>query len=305
MGVLRRILGSPKDRIAERREAAALETRAEAEADGESLLEIEVVGESHRQAELEQIAGGKEAFGKEVGVGVALRAEPSNSFDSNAIRVESMGQLLGYVPRDLASKLSRPIRDLCGGVLEARGLIVGGWRDGGSEGSFGIRVWITERDASRLGLTPGEVDPSLRPPSIAWPELPAAASNERRLSPTAADLAAERWGSQVTVTCEEHYQAVIVAAMPQGWDADRTWPVLVELAVADRNPHAKVAAPCVEVRIDGACVGFFTPAMAARHRAAVQQALSAGARVTATGQASRGTKGGAAIWRLKVTMAAS
>jgi hypothetical protein len=48
--------------------------------------------------------------------------------------------------------------------------------------------------------------------------LPAAGTDERRLSPTQADLDAERWGSTVTVVGEEHYQETVLTALPDGWD---------------------------------------------------------------------------------------
>jgi hypothetical protein len=213
-----------------------------------------VVGESHRQQALEQIAGAKDELGKQLVVGVTLRAEPSNEYDPNAVRVECYGQLLGYVARRVASMLSGPIQERCGGALEARGVIVGGWRTSDSEGHFGIRVWVTDRDAGRL---------------------------------------------------EEHYQPVIEAAMPAGWEEDRSWPLLVDLTMAECNPHVKTPAPCIEVRVNGACVGYFTPAMTDRHRRAVLEAGAGGDRVTATAQASRGTKAGASVWRLKVFLAAT
>jgi hypothetical protein len=48
--------------------------------------------------------------------------------------------------------------------------------------------------------------------------------------------------------------------------ATASWPLLVDLAVTEANPHAKRAAPCVVVRIDRETVGYFTPAMSERHR---------------------------------------
>jgi hypothetical protein len=296
---------SQRDQAHDRRQEAAAEVHAQADVDDESLIEIEVVGESHRQHALEQIAGGKDESGKQLRVGVTLRAEPSNEYDRNAVRVECYGQLLGYVARRVASILSGPIQAHCGGALEARGLIVGGWRHRDSEGHFGIRVWVTDRDASRLGLAPHVLDPSRRAPRMAWPELPAAGPDERRISPTAADLEAQRWGRQVTVTCEEHYQPVIEAAMPAGWEDDRSWLLLVELVMAECNPHAKTPVPCIEVRLNGACIGFFTPAMTDRYRRAVVEAGAGGNRVTATAQASRGTKAGASVWDLKVFIVAT
>jgi hypothetical protein len=77
---------------------------------------------------------------------------------------------------------------------------------------------------------------------------------------------------------------------------------VVELAIVDANPHTKHATPCVEVRVDGECVGFFTPKMTDRHRAAIENAASRGDRVTAAGTVSRREKGGATIWRVGVAM---
>jgi hypothetical protein len=142
------------------------------------------------------------------------------------------------------------------------------------------------------------LDPSLRPP---WPQLPPPGRNEARLGPTDADLAAERWGSEVAVTCEEHYQAAIVRGMHAWWD-DHSWPLLLDLDVVLRNPHSKTDTACVGVRIGDERVGFFTAAMTERYRPLVESALSCGARATATGSAHQGTKGGATIWRLKVRL---
>jgi len=135
-----------------------------------------------------------------------------------------------------------------------------------------------------------------------WPDLPEVAVGERRLGPSDSDIAAGRYGSQVTVTCEEHYQPTIVAAIPTGWEAGRTWPLLVDLGIVERNPHSVHSTPCVEVRIRGERVGFLTPAMTERHAGAIRTAVADGSQVTASAQASRGTKGGADLWRIKVTM---
>ena len=63
-----------------------------------------------------------------------------------------MGQLTGHVSRGHAALLSPALQRSCAGALEAVGMIVGGWDDGDSEGHYGIRVWITQRDAQRLGV---------------------------------------------------------------------------------------------------------------------------------------------------------
>ena len=314
MSFLKRLFGgesSPRvEALTAPRQAAAepvFETAAE---DGETLVELDIVGESYRQAELEAIAGPKDPDGKRTLAGVTLRCEPSNEHDRNAIRVEVYGQLVGYVARDQAALLCPAITRACRGVLEARGLIVGGWkiddRDSASrfaeksEGSFGIRAWITMKDAARLEVDPVMIDPSLRP-RLTYPTLPPIARGEMRLGPSEADIAAERYGSVVTVVNEEHYQEAIVGAVPDGWD-DRSWPLLVDLGMTDCNPHAKQAERCVVVRLATEPVGYFTPAMSRRHAPAIDAAIVGGQRVTAVAHAARGTKGNATFWRLKVTM---
>ena len=47
--------------------------------------------------------------------------------------------------------LAPVLRGSCPGAIEGRGLIVGGWRNAASEGTYGIRVWLTSADMRRLG----------------------------------------------------------------------------------------------------------------------------------------------------------
>jgi hypothetical protein len=46
----------------------------------------------------------------------------------------------------------------CGSALEATGLIVGGWDDGRSVGSYGVRVWVRRFDLERIGVSPASVE---------------------------------------------------------------------------------------------------------------------------------------------------
>jgi hypothetical protein len=281
------------------RELAAQQVQEQEEAGEPQLVEIEIRGESFRQAELEALAGPKGPDGKHVLEGVTLRCEPDNAHDPNAVRVEVMGQLVGYVAREQAGVVSRGMQQACGGVLEERGLIVGGWRDQQSEGSYGIRVWLTRHDADRVGVRPSAPAPEEH--LMPWPEITKCGTDERRLSPSMADLEAERWGSKVTVVGEEHYQEAVTNALPDGWDRHYC-PALVELGVAARNPHSEHESPCIEVSIAGRTVGFFTPNMTERYRALVEATKGDGYRATAEAQIRRGTKGGIELWRVQVGM---
>jgi hypothetical protein len=133
------------------RDEQALSVYEDALAQGFDLVEVETKGASFRQGSYVGIAGDKDEDGKHALVGVTLRCEPSNVEDRNAVRVEVMGQLLGYVERHEAAVLGPLLQANCSGVIEARGLIVGGWKRAESEGTYGIRVWLTSADMKRLG----------------------------------------------------------------------------------------------------------------------------------------------------------
>jgi hypothetical protein len=273
------------------------------------LVEVEVVGESYRQEALASIAGPKGPDGKRVLTGATLRCEPDNPHDPNAIRVEVMGQHVGYVGRDAAGRVSRALQEHANGVVEGRGLVVGGWKTDErdqfgqfqerSEGHYGIRVWLTRDDVTRLGVRATDLDPKLRPP---WPTLPPVAGNERRWERRTDPGSA--YFDSVTVTCEEHYQEAILASLPDRWEPDWSWPVLVELRRAEANPHARRAEACVQLFLMGQTVGYFTTKMSARYLSAVDTCASEGSLVTAQAVVSMGAKGGAEVHRLKVDLPA-
>jgi hypothetical protein len=109
------------------------------------LVELEIVGERYRQDALAAIAGPKGVEGRRLFVGALLRCEPTHEDDAHALRVEVMGQLVGYVDRVQAELLSPAIQRTCAGTLEARGVIVGGWKGEVNDRHYDIRVWITTR----------------------------------------------------------------------------------------------------------------------------------------------------------------
>lgn len=281
-------------------EAQDMAVRADAVEDGDDLVELNIVGESHRQSALAAIAGPKDGEGKAHRVGATLRCEPSNPYDRNAVRVEVMGQLLAYCAREQAAELSPAVQRVFKGSLEARGLIVGGWDDGKTEGSYGIRVWITNAEVQRLGIAPGVFNPRLVEfaPQIPWPIFANPLAGETRLTPPPWD---EYPAANVTVTCEEHYQEVLVPSKPEPWERGY-WPVLVTLDIAAANPHSKHPAPCIRVALDGHTVGYLTAAMTTRHRPAVDAALGRGHRVTAIALVNTGHKGDANFLRVKVAI---
>src|SRR5258708_34967889 len=130
----------------------------------------------------------------------------------------------------------------CGGVVEPRGLIVGGWNDGETEGHYGIRVWISQSDTARLEL----VIEALQPPTVETSHIPTptfpVGPHEQRLTPT------ETMPSTVvTVTCEEHYQDTIEGSRLEPWEG-HYWMTVVTLDLAT-NPHSKRDDQCVRALI--------------------------------------------------------
>jgi hypothetical protein len=275
--------------------------RQEAEEIGDGdLFEIEIHGESFHQDELQQIAGPKSEEEKHHSCGVTLRCDPTEEHDANAIRVEVMGMLVAYVARDTAARLSSAMQSRCGGAIESRGLIVGGWKDSDSEGYYGIRVWLTPADAVRLDTDPSDIEtrPNLDP-TIAYPALPRPIDGERRLTPRERDFDAVP--TTVTVTHEEHYQPAIAGTRPPDWPHGK-WPVLVGLDL-ESDPDRRGGAECIRVHIDGETVGFFTPAMTKRHTAQVREALDSGLHPTAEADVRRDQHADPPTWQLTLHMA--
>ena len=80
-----------------------------------------------------------------------LVSEPTNPHDGNAIRVEILGNRVGYLPRQLAANFNDWLRMNGYGTIEAScdAMIVGGWElsefdtfDAAEEGQFGVRLDI-------------------------------------------------------------------------------------------------------------------------------------------------------------------
>lgn len=104
---------------------------------------IDIVGESNFQDNLLKFKKGSESEVWENGV---LIPEPDNPHDSNAILLylitdEYWIEPVGYVPRELASRLNRPLSNLMvnGQILPVKCQIVGGTPD---YPNLGVRAWI-------------------------------------------------------------------------------------------------------------------------------------------------------------------
>jgi hypothetical protein len=71
--------------------------------------DLELVGESHRQANLWRVVGGRRRPEERVRMEVhaLLLAEDGNPYDSNAVSVLISGLMVGHLPRDQA-RIFRP-----------------------------------------------------------------------------------------------------------------------------------------------------------------------------------------------------
>jgi hypothetical protein len=112
---------------------------------GNGEYEQEVHGESHYQNALATIAGGKEQRGKEFECQAILEREPSNRYDKNAVKVTVNNLLVGYLPREDAEIFCRWATRKGAVSVTCNALVVGGWHDDKSEGSYGIRLDIRIR----------------------------------------------------------------------------------------------------------------------------------------------------------------
>ncbi len=100
---------------------------------------LEIVGESHYQDALEELAGGRTEDGVELEVEVSMVPESDNKYDPNAVGVEIDGELVGYLSRASAKKYRAAFGAAATEEWPAR--IVGGWDRGeGDRGSFGVRL---------------------------------------------------------------------------------------------------------------------------------------------------------------------
>ena len=110
---------------------------------GDGTFRVEVVGESHYQAALEQAAGGRSDESAEVEVEATLLLEDDNPYDSNAVCVQVEGNTVGHLPRTNAV----PFREALGPAaswglpIRCNAQIRGGW-DRGERGRGSFGIWL-------------------------------------------------------------------------------------------------------------------------------------------------------------------
>lgn len=104
-----------------------------------------VAGESHHIDALSALTGPVRKNGYLVPVSVRFVREPHNPYDSNALRAEVEGRLVGYLGRALAAQVA-PVVDRFGcREFSVCGVIRGGEPDAPN---IGVHIWLGRRTAA-------------------------------------------------------------------------------------------------------------------------------------------------------------
>jgi hypothetical protein len=112
---------------------------------GNGQYSFAVVGESHYQAELEELVGGRTEESAEHYCQAELIPEPDNPFDRNAVYVSIAGEKVGYLPRQTVvryneARLARAVE-----IGWCAAVIVGGWERGEDDrGHFGVKLDVAQ-----------------------------------------------------------------------------------------------------------------------------------------------------------------
>ena len=111
--------------------------------EGPGEFDLEIVGESHYQKELNSITGGKTRDGHEMEVEALLIHDNKNPYDNQAIAVSIEGEIVGHLDRKLARQFRKRMNEagVPGYPAVCNAVIVGGWkRPNGDEGNYGVRL---------------------------------------------------------------------------------------------------------------------------------------------------------------------
>ncbi|MEX4009375.1 HIRAN domain-containing protein [Neoaquamicrobium sediminum] len=110
---------------------------------GSGQYDQDIVGEANYQDALNRTCGGKTEDGHEHECSAQLFEEPTNKYDSNAVKVTINGRTVGYLSRADAVDYKRALASagLAGRAVDVDAIVVGGW-DRGNRGSghYGVKL---------------------------------------------------------------------------------------------------------------------------------------------------------------------
>jgi hypothetical protein len=120
-----------------------VESQSGAFVSGDGSYLFEVVGESHYQADLERIVGGRTEDSASFQCVGTLIPEPDNPYDPQAVCVSVDGRTVAHLSRDWAAKFKDALLSSGYARASCNALIVGGWDRGEDDrGHFGIKLDI-------------------------------------------------------------------------------------------------------------------------------------------------------------------
>ncbi|ADQ06468.1 HIRAN domain protein [Caldicellulosiruptor hydrothermalis 108] len=132
-----------------------------------------VRGESYRQNNLQTLVGKPCKKGYLVPKEITLVREPDNKYDRNAIRAEIEGVHVGYIAKEIASKLAPTMDVLNITSFQVAGLIRGGSR---TIPTLGVHIWLDKRISKGPII---EITPELQQSyQVSWPPLEKEINNE-------------------------------------------------------------------------------------------------------------------------------
>lgn len=100
---------------------------------------FDIVGESNYQHALSAIAGKKQQHGKQHFCIAEIYREPNNPYDKYACVVEINNQKVGYISKNDNKDLIKSVSEH-GFPIKLPAVIVGGWEDAKSTGSYGVKL---------------------------------------------------------------------------------------------------------------------------------------------------------------------
>lgn len=110
--------------------------------EGDGSYSADIVGESNYQDALMRICGGKKEESAESKQTAVLVLEDSNPYDDKAVKILIEGHCVGYLSRADARRFRQFVKGQ--GFTDihyaAKARIVGGWKRGNDEGSFGVKL---------------------------------------------------------------------------------------------------------------------------------------------------------------------
>lgn len=110
---------------------------------GPQTYQVDMVGESFYQDNIESICGGRQPDGVNQLVQAVLIPEDDNPYDKKAVKICINGKQVGHLSKEDARKYRKYLKkyNLEGRMCSCNAKIIGGWDRGKSDrGSFGVNL---------------------------------------------------------------------------------------------------------------------------------------------------------------------